>query len=335
MRLVDYGLPARCRTDRRRAPRPSSAQRRTRRRRRPACRLSASRCGRPHRDRWPRGSTAARRRCCRSLPTVLADAARRVAAARAFPAIAAVTPAFAADGGLSTGRSTGPTCCRRRRCSRSACCSDLLGGAPSGVGALVLLVAHAAVLRSAGYFVGRPFAVVWWRLHAAGAGAVAIGWPVVAASPARRGCSISRAGPVPRGADHRALSRSASLLLRAHPARRLARPDVSADASCDRKREQPTRVFTRRAAAARPAARRRCSARSAARIYYLQVVEADRYATAGRREPHQPAAAGAAARPHPRPLRRAARRQPPELPRRARRRADRRHRARRSTRSAR
>ncbi len=51
------------------------------------------------------------------------------------------------------------------------------------------------------------------------------------------------------------------------------------------------------------------------RLYQLQILDGDQYMTRGRGQPRQPAAAGAAARPHPRPLRRGAGQQPAQLPR--------------------
>jgi rod shape-determining protein MreD len=53
---------------------------------------------------------------------------------------------------------------------------DLLTGAPAGVGALVLLLARAAVLRTRRYFINRPFPFVWAGFALLGAGAMLTQW---------------------------------------------------------------------------------------------------------------------------------------------------------------
>ena len=53
---------------------------------------------------------------------------------------------------------------------------DLLAGAPVGVGALVLLLARAAVLRYRRYFINRTFPFVWGGFTLLGAGAMLALW---------------------------------------------------------------------------------------------------------------------------------------------------------------
>jgi rod shape-determining protein MreD len=53
---------------------------------------------------------------------------------------------------------------------------DLLGGAPVGVGALVLLLARAAVLRVRRYFINRTFPFVWIGFTLLGAAAMLTLW---------------------------------------------------------------------------------------------------------------------------------------------------------------
>jgi rod shape-determining protein MreD len=53
---------------------------------------------------------------------------------------------------------------------------DLLSGAPVGVGALVLLLARAAVLRYRHYFINRTFPFVWTGFTLLGAGAMLALW---------------------------------------------------------------------------------------------------------------------------------------------------------------
>src|SRR6266516_5881568 len=53
---------------------------------------------------------------------------------------------------------------------------DLLGGAPVGVGALVLLLARAAVLRVRRYFINRTFPFVWTGFTLLAAAAMLLLW---------------------------------------------------------------------------------------------------------------------------------------------------------------
>ena len=53
---------------------------------------------------------------------------------------------------------------------------DLLTGAPVGVGALVLLLARAAVLRYRRYFINRTFPFVWSGFTLLAAGAMLAQW---------------------------------------------------------------------------------------------------------------------------------------------------------------
>ena len=53
---------------------------------------------------------------------------------------------------------------------------DLLGGAPVGVGTLVLLLARAAVLRARRYFINRTFPFVWTGFTLLGAAAMLALW---------------------------------------------------------------------------------------------------------------------------------------------------------------
>ena len=53
---------------------------------------------------------------------------------------------------------------------------DLLSGAPVGVGALVLLLARAAVLRYRRYFINRTFPFVWTGFALLGATAMVVEW---------------------------------------------------------------------------------------------------------------------------------------------------------------
>src|SRR5579863_4910104 len=55
---------------------------------------------------------------------------------------------------------------------------DLLAGAPVGVGALMLLLARAAVLRARRYFINRTFPFVWTGFAALGAAAMLAVWAV-------------------------------------------------------------------------------------------------------------------------------------------------------------
>ena len=55
-------------------------------------------------------------------------------------------------------------------------CQDLLAGAPVGVGALVLLLARAAVLRNRRHFVNRTFPFVWAGFTLLAAGAMLALW---------------------------------------------------------------------------------------------------------------------------------------------------------------
>lgn len=56
---------------------------------------------------------------------------------------------------------------------------DLLSGTPPGVGALVLLLTHAAVIGQHRFFNARPFAVTWWAFALVAAGAILVNWLAV------------------------------------------------------------------------------------------------------------------------------------------------------------
>lgn len=53
---------------------------------------------------------------------------------------------------------------------------DLLAGTPPGVGALVLLLVHVAVIGQYRFFNGRPFVVTWWAFALVAAGAFGLTW---------------------------------------------------------------------------------------------------------------------------------------------------------------
>lgn len=53
---------------------------------------------------------------------------------------------------------------------------DLIAGGPAGIGAFVLLLARAGVLRSRRYFINRPFPFVWAGFTLLGAGAMLLVW---------------------------------------------------------------------------------------------------------------------------------------------------------------
>lgn len=53
---------------------------------------------------------------------------------------------------------------------------DLLAGTPPGVGALVFLLTHAAVVGQHRFFNARPFVVTWWAFGLVAAGAFIINW---------------------------------------------------------------------------------------------------------------------------------------------------------------
>ena len=193
----------------------------------------------------------------------------------------------------------------------------------SALSALVLLLARTArAAASASCFVNRAFPVVWLGFLARRRRRSSrFVWAL------RQRCCSGRSSAL------RPFVFQAVLTVACYPVGELCPgaapprlPGAGLSGMADEARTRTQQAPDAPRAAAGGRAGRRCSAPLAGRLYYLQVVQADRYRDAGRREPHQHPPARAAARPHPRPLRRAARDQPPDLPRRARARAGRRHR---------
>ena len=116
--------------------------------------------------------------------------------------------------------------------------ADLLGLSPIGATVLVLLIVHGLAVRWRRYLVRQGFMLVWLVLLGVAAGAALLQWALTCAPD---GASVlPGAGPVPMGADGRALPRSVADV---HPGS--SRPGQSRAGM--KKENRTTGVFTRRA----------------------------------------------------------------------------------------